>query len=593
MPGWPVLRSFSRSRVRIVPPGWHGTVAGLPAEGRITSASAPRRCEDRAGAIWACAGPRVCAILALFERGTTMLTRRDFLRSATAVGAAGALGRIVPDAEAARLPGGSMLDLPASAAPIDTVVVMMMENRSFDHYLGWLASDETYLETGRCALGAALPRSTAARTRRYRAARRHGGRRPIRCSGRAATIPGAAAAIPTRATAGTAGRAAARPRVPRHRAAATTSSRSAGTVAEDLAFYAALSRRFTVFDRYHCSVLGPTFPNREYLHSAQSGGIKNNAFPHGGRATRRGSRGRRSGTSSRAAGVPARYYYVDLPVVALWGARLLPIASPIANFFADAAAGTLPNVVFLDPGFLGDTRTDEHPHGDVRDGQRLVQTCVKAFVESPHWERGVFFLTYDEWGGFFDHVRPPRMRDDRANGRDDENDFGQAGFRVPTRMLSPYARQQLRRPPALRPHLDPAFPRVALPGRAARRAAAGRATTGSSPRATATRTTSAGACGPASPIPSSTPTSAPIPRPRPACGGPRRSRSSARQAPPEHDLARGVDERILRAHGLPDRQLAPHAPEAVSRGLGSPPRCVVGGRERDVNPPGCARLPGR
>jgi phospholipase C len=141
-----------------------------------------------------------------------------------------------------------------------------------------------------------------------------------------------------------------------------------------------------------------------------------------------------------AAGVPARYYYVDLPVVALWGARLTPIATPIARFFEDAAAGRLANVVFLDPGFLGDTRSDEHPHGDVRDGQRIVQACVKAFVESPHWERGVFFLTYDEWGGFFDHQRPPRMRDDRATAQDDQNDFGRAGFRVPTRMVSPYAR---------------------------------------------------------------------------------------------------------------------------------------------------------
>jgi len=107
-------------------------------------------------------------------------------------------------------------------------------------------------------------------------------------------------------------------------------------------------------------------------------------------------------------------------VVALWGARLLPFASPIANYFEDSLQGHLPNVVFLDPGFLGVNQTDEHPLGDVRDGQRLVQSLVKAFIESPHWQRGVFFITYDEWGGFFDHVRPPRVRDDRANGKDDE-----------------------------------------------------------------------------------------------------------------------------------------------------------------------------
>src|SRR5262249_128384 len=128
-------------------------------------------------------------------------------------------------------------------------------------------------------------------------------------------------------------------------------------------------------------------------------------------------------------------------VIALGGRRLAQSASPFANYFEDAAAGRLPNVVFLDPGFVGEHETDEHPLGDVRDGQRLAQRYVQAFVESPHWQRGVFFITYDEWGGFYDHVRPPRLPDDRANKLHDENDFGQIGFRVPTRMLSPYARE--------------------------------------------------------------------------------------------------------------------------------------------------------
>jgi phospholipase C len=175
------------------------------------------------------------------------------------------------------------------------------------------------------------------------------------------------------------------------------------------------------------------------MHSANSGGIKDNSLPF--------DVGYPGGFDwvtiwdrLAAAGVPAHYYYTDLPVVALWGTRLLPIASKLVNYFADAAAGTLPNVVFIDPGFGGDTRTDEHPHGDVRDGQRLVEQCLRAFVESPHWERGVFILTYDEWGGFYDHVRPPRFKDDRASPVDDEN-FGQGGFRVPTRIVSPYARE--------------------------------------------------------------------------------------------------------------------------------------------------------
>jgi phospholipase C len=63
-----------------------------------------------------------------------------------------------------------------------------------------------------------------------------------------------------------------------------------------------------------------------------------------------------------------------------------------------------------------------------------------AFARSPQWQRGAFFVTYDEWGGFFDHVRPPILPDDRASSDDNEN-FAQAGFRVPTILASPYARR--------------------------------------------------------------------------------------------------------------------------------------------------------
>ena len=363
------------------------------------------------------------------------ITRRDFLRGAAALGAGAGLGFSPWMADAARLPGGSMLDLPAASAPIDTIVVMMMENRSFDHYLGWLGSDPTYLETGRSLYGRRF-KINATTTESYQdpndglvdtyAIVPAGEDNPWRGCGH-----------PDPGHGWTAGRA------QRDGGFLATGSGNDEYAlgyyrAEDLAFYSAISRRFTVCDRYHCSVLGPTFPNREYLHSAQSGGIKNNAFPP--------QVGYPEGFTwvtiwdrLAAANVPARYYYIDLPVVALWGSRLTPIASTMPNYFSDAAAGTLPNVVFLDPGFIGETRSDEHPHGDVRDGQRLVEQCLRAFVESPQWERGVFILTYDEWGGFWDHVRPARFRDDRASRIDEEN-FGQGGFRVPTRIISPYAR---------------------------------------------------------------------------------------------------------------------------------------------------------
>ena len=60
----------------------------------------------------------------------------------------------------------------------------------------------------------------------------------------------------------------------------------------------------------------------------------------------------------------------------------------------------------------------------------------ESFVKSPHWHNGVFILTYDEWGGFFDHVAPPHFADDRGS-TNDAFDFSQAGFRVPTIIASP------------------------------------------------------------------------------------------------------------------------------------------------------------
>ncbi len=370
-----------------------------------------------------------------------MLDRREFLRRAALLGGATALfGPRLPSALALdgvpSIAGGSLLDLPAADAPIDTIVVLMMENRSFDHYLGWLRRDREYRIEGRRRHRGF--RVTARNRRRYR--------KPDGTMVRTYHLPSQPGeANPYRGCGHP---------DPGHGWNAGRAQRDGGFLAEgsgndefalgyyqagDLPFYDRLTRRFTVFDHYFCSVLGPTYPNREYLHSAQSGGIKDNSFPP--------EVGYPSGFTwdtiwdrLAAAGVPARYYHVDLPVTALWGPRLVPITSHIERYFADAAAGTLPRVVFLDPGFTTDLRTDEHPHGDVRDGQSLVYNYIKAFVESPHWERGALFLTYDEWGGFFDHVPPPLLPDDRASADDQEN-FGQAGFRVPTRVLSPFARQ--------------------------------------------------------------------------------------------------------------------------------------------------------
>ena len=147
--------------------------------------------------------------------------------------------------------------------------------------------------------------------------------------------------------------------------------------------------------------------------------------------------------SAGQTGPTARYYNSDLPFSAVWGPRAVPWTRPIAEYYADCAAGTLPNITFVDPPFRdgggGDgVSADEHPLGDVRLGQAFMSDVAHAFLESPNWERGALFIVYDEWGGFFDHVRPPSVPDARRNANINK-DFGLMGFRIPAVVLSPYA----------------------------------------------------------------------------------------------------------------------------------------------------------
>jgi phospholipase C len=106
----------------------------------------------------------------------------------------------------------------------------------------------------------------------------------------------------------------------------------------------------------------------------------------------------------------------------------------------------LPHVSYVDPNFAASVGEgpglsgDEHPHGDVRAGQAFMTDVVHAFLESPQWKTGALFIVYDEWGGFFDHVAPPRVPDER-NDPDINKDFGLMGFRIPAVGISPYLRR--------------------------------------------------------------------------------------------------------------------------------------------------------
>ena len=327
----------------------------------------------------------------------------------------------------------SLLNHPAAVSPIDTVVILMMENRSFDHYLGWLATDAAYLDAGRTRYGSgftvegridlAYPDpATNELVSTYHLTERIGQQDPWRGCGH--PDPG-------------------------HGPVQGRAQRDGGFLAtdsgndvfalgyftgDDLPLYAPLARNFTIFDHYHAALLSSTYPNRLYLQSAQCGDDMDPPLP----LNQAGFDWPAIWDRLLAAGVSCANYFVDLPSSLFFGPRMLPILRPFADFFVDAAAGLLPHVVLLDPSFISGFRTDDHPIGDMRVAQAFVANVVRALVNSPQWERMALFVTYDEWGGFFDHVAPPIVADDRLSSVDLLN-FGQTGFRVPTFMVSPYA----------------------------------------------------------------------------------------------------------------------------------------------------------
>ena len=203
----------------------------------------------------------------------------------------------------------------------------------------------------------------------------------------------------------------------------------------DLDFFGQAVRDWTIADRYFCSLLGPTFPNRIYQHAAQTDRLTNTSVALCTLPT--------IWDRLSDAGRTGRYYFHDLPFVALWGAKYLPIARPAAAFFADCAEGTLPDVSFVDPVFVEEetgTGSDDHPHNDVRAGQNWLNEVYTAVTKSPRWDRTLLVINYDEWGGFFDHVAPPLRPitdSERALGND-----GRLGFRTPLMLVSPYARRR-------------------------------------------------------------------------------------------------------------------------------------------------------
>jgi phospholipase C len=336
------------------------------------------------------------------------ISRREFLAAAGAAGALAATGKLTGVASA--LPPGLP---PPNLSGIEHVVVLCMENRSFDHYLGWapqangMQAGLTYLDN----LG--VPHPTHQLTE---------------WTGCGFNDPGHDY---------NQGRV-------QYDGGAMDGFIKSGSGNDDYALgyfsrsqlptNSALVDNFVVCDNSFCSILGPTFPNRFYTHAAQTDRIDNSLTQQSFLPT--------IWDRLAAAGVPANYYFSDEPFLGLWWDKYLSIGRHVETFFAQAATGTLPAFSYIDPYFGGEDQgasNDDHPHADVRRGQAFIARVVNAVLHSPNWASTVLVITYDEWGGFFDHVAPPILPDAFTPTATEEHNT--AGFRVPTYLVSPFAKR--------------------------------------------------------------------------------------------------------------------------------------------------------
>jgi phospholipase C len=212
-----------------------------------------------------------------------------------------------------------------------------------------------------------------------------------------------------------------------------------------LPFYYNLANQFSIADHYFASVLSQTFPNRFYLFAGTSfGHIDNNTGP---------STGYPQKTVFELldkAKVTYKIYLASFGVERLFTyvKQHKSHIAKISDYYKDAAAGKLPQVSYVESSPFGGVNgeTDEHPPANVQVGEKFTHDIIQALVNSSNWSSSALFLTYDEHGGYYDHVAPPAaVKPDNIapilQPGDEPGAFDHLGIRVPSIVISPYAKQ--------------------------------------------------------------------------------------------------------------------------------------------------------
>ena len=228
---------------------------------------------------------------------------------------------------------------------------------------------------------------------------------------------------------------------------------------QDLPFYSALARTFPLADRWFASCLGPTIPNRRFLIAGTAHGLTNDAIselldnPPGtifdllncNRITWANYH-----TSQELNPLKIRWARLrsDLQSMVQFTADIYPFdllgywghIRSIDRFFKHARTGQLPAVSIVDPNY--DVNSEENPQ-DIQKGEAFAAKVINAVMAGPGWPRTVLIWTYDEGGGYYDHVPPPAAPepDDVRPRTAPEDRYDRLGFRVPAAIVSPFAKR--------------------------------------------------------------------------------------------------------------------------------------------------------
>jgi phospholipase C len=314
---------------------------------------------------------------------------------------------------------------------IDHVLVLMMENHSYDNYLGMLGRGPRQQPRGDGFTLGGDGQPTAANPTPDGSVQ-HAFRMPTTCQ-----LPGK----PTQEWKQ------AHKQFDRRRNDGFVKS-SSGPVSmgywtgQELPWAYSLASTFPLGDRWFAPVMGQTQPNRRYLLAATSVGMVDDVLPENFVPAPEGT------IFDRLDGhrIPWRNYYSSFPPTSylFLGDAIKDHSSvvPIAQFFADAKSGNLPGFAIIDPDF--GHNSGENPQNIVH-AEVFAASVVEAVMASPAWPRTLLVWTFDEGGGYYDHVPPPT-----AVAPDDipplppaphYDGFGRYGFRVPAVVVSPWSRK--------------------------------------------------------------------------------------------------------------------------------------------------------